>query len=229
MSIKVVKYMNIDKRYINQIEVMINMFTITGGKLKILLFRRDEDPFKGYWMLPSNLLMVNETLEECAQATIDEFIGLEDVYLEQCHMFSKVDRLPNDRILASSFIGLVDNKTVELKSQKGPFYGEWFSINEIPKMVYDYASIVENAILFLRKRMRNISTLKHLYPSDFTLPELQVLYEQVLGKELDRRNFRKKFVNSELLEDTGYKTEGNNGRPAKLYRFKEDTEDRLLF
>lgn len=221
--------MNIDKRYINQIEVMINVFTITGGKLKILLFRRDEDPFKGYWMLPSNLLMVNETLEECAEATIDEFIGLEDVYLEQCHLFSTVDRLPNERILASSFIGLVDNKTVELKAQKGPFHGEWFSINEIPKMVYDYASIVENATEFLRKRMLNIATLKHLYPSDFTLPELQILYEQVLGKELDRRNFRKKFVNSELLEDTGYKTEGNNGRPAKLYRFKEDVEDKLLF
>lgn len=221
--------MNIDKRYINQIEVMISMFTIKDGKLKVLLFRRDEEPFKGYWMLPSNLLMVNETLEECAEATIDEFVGLDEVYLEQCHLFSQVDRLPNDRILASSFIALIDSKSIELKRKKRPFHSEWFSIDAIPKMVYDYASIVENATEFLRRRMLNISILKNLYPSDFTLPELQTLYEQVLGKELDRRNFRKKFVNLDLIEDTGYKTGGHNGRPAKLYRFKDNIEDKILF
>ena len=221
--------MDIDTRYINQIQVIINMFTIKDGKLKVLLFRRDEEPFKGYWMLPSNLLMVNETLEECAKATMDEYIGIEDVYLEQCHLYSEVDRLPSDRILASSFIALVDSKTLELKRQSRNFHSEWFPIDEIPKMVYDYSSIVENATQFLRKRMLNTSILKNLYPSDFTLPELQVLYEQVLGKNLDRRNFRKKFLHLELLEDTGDKTGGHNGRPAKLYRFKENMGDRTLF
>lgn len=221
--------MNVDTRYINQIQVIINMFTITNGKLKVLLFRRDEEPFKGYWMLPSNLLMVNETLEECSEATIDEYVGLEDVYLEQCHLFSQMDRLPGDRILASSFIALVDSKTIELKRKKRPFHSEWFPIDEIPKMVYDYANIVEDAICYLRKRMLNTSMLKYLYPSDFTLPELQILYEQVLGKELDRRNFRKKLLNLDLLEDTGYKTGGHNGRPAKLYRFQENIGDKTLF
>ncbi len=221
--------MDIDTRYINQIQVIINMFTIKDGKLKVLLFRRDEEPFKGYWMLPSNLLMVNETLEECAKATMDEYIGIADVYLEQCYLYSEVDRLPSDRILASSFIALVDSKTLELKRQSRNFHSEWFPIDEIPKMVYDYSSIVENATQFLRKRMLNTSILKNLYPSDFTLPELQVLYEQVLGKNLDRRNFRKKFLHLELLEDTGDKTGGHNGRPAKLYRFKENMGDRTLF
>ncbi len=221
--------MDIDKRYINQIQVIISMFTIKDGKLKVLLFRRDEEPFKGYWMLPSNLLMVNETLEECAKATMDEYIGIDDVYLEQCHLYSEVGRLPNDRILASSFIALVDSKTLELKRKNREFHSEWFPIDEIPKMVYDYANIVENAIQFLRKRMLSSSILIHLYPSDFTLPELQVLYEQVLGKMLDRRNFRKKFLHLELLEDTGYKTGGHNGRPAKLYRFKENIGEKTLF
>ena len=221
--------MDIDTRYINQIQVIINMFTIKDGKLKVLLFRRDEEPLKGYWMLPSNLLMVSETLEECAEATMDEYIGLEDVYLEQCHLYSEVHRLPSDRILASSFIALVDSKTLELKRKQRNFHSEWFPIDEIPKMVYDYANIVEDATQFLRKRMLNTSILKHLYPSDFTLPELQVLYEQILGKPLDRRNFRKKFLHLELLEDTGDKTGGHNGRPAKLYRFKENMGDKTLF
>ena len=221
--------MEVDRRYINQIQVLISMFTIKDGKLKVLLFRRDEDPFKGYWMLPSNLLMVNETLEECLEATLDEYVGMTDVYFEQCHLYSDVNRLPNDRILASSFIALVDSKSLELKRQEREFHSEWFSIDSIPKMVYDYASIVENATQFLRKRMLSTSILKNLYPSDFTLPELQVLYEQVLGKSLDRRNFRKKLLHLELLEDTGDKTGGHNGRPAKLYRFKENIEDKTLF
>ena len=221
--------MDIDKRYINQIEVIINLFTISNGKLKVLLFRRDEDPFKGYWMLPSNLLMTNETLEECADATIDEFTGLDRIYLEQCHLFSKVDRLPNDRILASSFIALADSKTIELNQQKRNFHSEWFAIDEIPKTVYDYASIIADAVQFLRERMLNTATLKYLYPSDFTLPELQILCEQILGKELDRRNFRKKILNMDILEDTKDQTEGHNGRPAKLYRFKENIEDKILF
>ena len=221
--------MEVDRRYINQIQVLISMFTIKDGKLKVLLFRRDEDPFKGYWMLPSNLLMVNETLEECLEATLDEYVGMTDVYSEQCYLYSTVDRLPNDRILASSFIALVDSKSLELKRQEREFHSEWFSIDSIPKMVYDYAAIVENATQFLRKRMLSTSILKHLYPSDFTLPELQVLYEQVLGKTLDRRNFRKKLLHLELLEDTGDKTGGHNGRPAKLYRFKENIGDKTLF
>ncbi len=221
--------MTIDKRYINQIEVMINLFTITNGKLKVLLFRREEEPFKGYWMLPSNLLMVNETLEECAEATIDEFTGLNEIYLEQCHLFSKVDRLPNDRILASSFIALVDSKTLELKQKKRAFHSEWFPVDAIPKTVYDYASIIENATQYLRNQMLNTYTLKRLYPSDFTLPELQILCEQILGTELDRRNFRKKLLNLDILEDTRDKTSGGNGRPAKLYRFKENIGNKFLF
>ena len=77
--------------------------------------------------------------------------------------------------------------------------------------------------------MGNSNILKILFPSDFTLPELQRLYEQILGKKLDRRNFRKKFINLGLIEDTGDKNEGAAGRPAKLYRLKEQIEERNLF
>ena len=101
-----------DNRYINQIEVLVNLFTISKGKLNVLLFRKEEEPFKGYWMLPSNLLMITETIEECAKYTINEMAGIENIYLKQCNVFSKIDRLPNDRILGNSLIGLVDNQTL---------------------------------------------------------------------------------------------------------------------
>lgn len=210
-----------DTRYINQIEILVNLFTISKGKLNVLLFRKEEEPFKGYWMLPSNLLMTSETIEECAKYTINEMAGIEDVYLKQCNVFSKIDRLPNDRILGNSLIGLVDNQTVLLKKQKRNFESAWFPIVELPKMVYDHGDILKDTINYLRKELTNIELLKKLFPSDFTMPELQAVFEEILGKKLDRRNFRKKIINMDILDDTGDKNHIKNGRPAKLYRFKE--------
>lgn len=211
-----------DERYINQIEVLVNLFTIDKGKLKILLFRKEAEPFKGYWMLPSNLLMTKETIFECANDTIKEMSGITEFYLKQCNIFSKIDRLPGDRILANSLIGLIDSQTLMIKREKANTYeSAWFPIEETPKMVYDHGNILDDAIKCLRKELTSVELLKKLFPSDFTLPELQIVFEQILNKELDRRNFRKKFINSEVLDDTGEKNTMKYGRPAKLYRFKE--------
>lgn len=219
-----------DTRYINQIEVLVNLFTIDNGKLKILLFRKLEDPYKGYWMLPSNLLMTSETIEECAEATMDEMVGLKNIFMKQCNVFSKIDRLPNDRILANSLIALIDKESLMVKREPRKYYeSAWFSIEEIPKMVYDHGIILEDSINYLRHELNNVEILKILFPSDFTLPELQVVYEQVLNTKLDRRNFRKKLVNLGLIVDTGDKTGGKTGRPAILYRFSTDKTKNQLF
>lgn len=220
--------MEIDRRYINQIEVLVNAFTIDKNKLKVLLIRRFEEPFKGYWMLPSNLLMTTETIEECAKDTVDEYLGISDIYLKQCNVFSKIDRLPNDRIVANSLIGLIDKESLLLKKKKTEYEGVWFPIDEIPKMVFDHADILKDAVNYLKQQLRNLEILKVLFPSDFTLPELQSVYEQILEKKLDRRNFRKKMLNFDLLEDTGDKNNNKNGRPAKLYRFKEEIEEKIF-
>lgn len=220
--------MEIDRRYINQIEVIVNLFTIDKNKLKVFLIRRTEDPFKGYWMLPSNLLMTNETIEECAGETIQEYLGITDIYTKQCNVFSKVDRLPNERIVANSLIALVDKETLTLKRKTTGYDGVWFPIEEIPKMVFDHTEILRDAISYLKMQLNNVELLKVLFPSDFTMPELQIVYEQILEKELDRRNFRKKILHLDLLEDTGYKNNVGNGRPAKLYRFKDKEEERIF-
>lgn len=214
----------LDRRYINQIEVIINMFMVEKGKLKVLLFRRTEDPFRGYWMLPSNLLMTVETIEECALDTIKEYTSLENVFIKQCNIFSKIDRLPNDRIIANSLIALTDVKNVEhIKSEYSQY--EWFNIDEIPKMVYDHADILKDAICHLKKLlMSDYNLFKNFYPGTFTLPELQEVFEQILDKELDRRNFRKKIVNLGIIEDMNIKNKNGTGRPAKLYSFKDDIE-----
>lgn len=220
--------MDIDKRYINQIEVLVNLFTIDKNKLKVLLVRRDIDPFKGYWMLPSNLLMTSETIESCASDTILEFAGISDVYFKQCNVFSKIDRLPNDRILANSLIGLIDSETLLLKKQSTEFETVWFSLDEIPKMVFDHADILNDAISYLKRQLNNTEMLKRLFPNDFSMPELQTIYEQILDKKLDRRNFSKKMLSMDLLLDTGEKTINKTGRPAKLYRFKDKEIENLF-
>ena len=106
---------------------------------------------------------------------------------------------------------------------------KWFLINELPKIGYDHEEIAINSIETLKKKLLTSESLKTLFPSDFTLPELQKIYEQILGKQLDRRNFRKKFLSLDLIEDTNEKNIGCNGRPAKLYRFKEGIQNINIF
>ena len=212
------------------IESLISIFTIDKGKVKVLLFRKKDEPYKGYWMLPGGILKANESLEESISDYVVENCGFSNLYTEQCHVFSDVERIPDKRVVAITCIGLIDSINVELKQEiPDSIESEWFNISAIPKTIYDHGMIIDKSVDCLRERIINSNVLKILFPSDFTLPELQKVYEQILGKELDRRNFRKKFINLGLIEDTGYKNEGYTGRPAKLYRFKENIEERDLF
>ena len=211
------------------VEVLTNIFTVEKGKLKILLARKNTEPYKGYWELPNKILSNEETLEETKEKILEETIGTSNIYTEQNYTFSKLDRNPNNRILATSYIGLIDSKTIEIKNKKNENNWEWFTINELPKIAVDHKEVIENATELLKTKLVSANILKKLFPSDFTLPELQEIYENIMNKKLDRRNFRKKFINLGLIEDTGYKSEGRSGRPAKLYRFKETIKETYLF
>lgn len=212
----------------NKIEVLINLFTFNKGEIKVLLFKKQDEPFKGYWMLPSNLMLNKETLDECANETLKEKIGITDIYMETCDIFSDIDRIPDTRIVGISVLGIIDtvkaNVSLDIKEE-----AEWFNINNIPKTIYDNGMIIENSIEKLKKELLNTKLLKVFFPSDFTLPELQKLFEQILNKKLDRRNFRKKILKLDIIEDTMEKNISMTGRPAKLYRFKDIEEDRNLF
>ena len=211
------------------VEVLTNIFTVEKGKLKILLARKNTEPYKGYWELPNKILSNEETLEETKEKILEETIGTSNIYTEQNYTFSKLDRNPNNRILATSYIGLIDSKTIGKKKKKNENNWEWFTINELPKIAFDHKEVIENATELLKTKLVSANILKKLFPSDFTLPELQEIYENIMNKKLDRRNFRKKFINLGLIEDTGYKSEGRSGRPAKLYRFKETIKETYLF
>ncbi len=213
--------MNLGKNYNNILETLVSIFTVEDGEMKVLLMRKKTEPYKGYWILPGGLVKNDETLEDCITDAILDKIGLSSMYLEQANSFSDLDRNPEERIIAFSFLGLIDSVTVKLKRiEREEYETNWFSIDSIPKMGYDHDIILNKAIDILKGKLSDYSFLKYLFPSDFTLPELQSVYEQLTRIKIDRRNFRKKILNSELIESTGDKNEGYTGRPANLYRFK---------
>ncbi|MCI5879733.1 MAG: hypothetical protein MRZ34_03000 [Bacillales bacterium] len=218
------------KDLVNYNETLISIFSVFDGELKVLLLRKKTEPYKGYWILPGNLLRCDETIENNITDAVYDLTGLTNVYIEQTYSFSALDRNPDYRLIAISHIGLVDSTTVEIKrEERENVESEWFKITDLPKLAFDHEMILNKNIKYLYSKIINSNILKILFPSDFTLPELQKVYEQVLDKPLDRRNFRKKFIALDLVEDTLEKNTGFNGRPAKLYRFKDDIKERNLF
>lgn len=212
------------------LENLVSIFTVERGALKVLLMRKKSDPYRGYWILPSSIITNKETLEDNLHTIVQNRLGLPKIYLEQGHVFSGLDRDPDERVVGISYIGLIDYQRFMMKrEERMDIEFALFDIGNIPKMGYDHEEVVKDSIKILRKKLLNCDVLKNLFPSDFTLPEIQRVYEQILGHSLDRRNFRKKFVNLGIVIDTGEKNIGGNGRPGKLYRLSEGLKDRDLF
>ncbi len=212
------------------IETLISMFTVEDGEIKVLLMRKKTEPYKGYWILPGDFIKNDETLEDTIIDAVYDKLGIASMYLEQAGSYSAIDRNPESRVIAFSFFGLVDIVSIKLKRVENSEYEtNWFSIDSIPKMGYDHDIILNKTIDILKNKLNDYSFLKYLFPSDFTLPEIQNVYEQLNRVKVDRRNFRKKILNSELIESTGDKNEGFMGRPANLYRFKSESNSVSTF
>lgn len=209
------------------IETLLGVFTIDKGEIRVLLMKRKTDPYKGYWCLPGDLLKEN-TLDENIKSLINN-LGIPNLYLQQNKSYAGME-FERFNSLAVSYIGLIDSITYVLKKEeREDIELEWFDVNSLPKMAFEHDVIVKELYDYFKKQIVNSNILRILFPSDFTLPELQRIYEQVLNKELDRRNFRKKLMNLGYIVDTGDINEGYTGRPAKLYRFKDEIEEKNLF
>lgn len=212
------------------LENIISIFTIEKGTLKVLLQRKKTEPYKGYWRLPGNILNNAITIEQNIDEILDETIGTSNIYKEQVYTFSNIDRYPSERIIATTYVALTDNKTIEIKKEDTQIEDtDWFDINALPKIAFDHKEIMDKAREELKSKLTNTTILKKLFPSDFTLPELQNTFESIMNIKLDRRNFRKKFITLGIIEETGYNNIGGSGRPAKLYRFKENIKETNLF
>ena len=215
------------KLYENQgIHVITSLFTVEQGVVKVLLIKRNNEPFYGDWVLTGGALYNNETLEEGAKRELKEKTGIDNVPLKQFKAFGKIDRSPVMRMVAIGYIGIIDSKRVNiLRKTRNTKDADWVPIDKVPHLGYDHNEILEEAIEELKKDIINSNILKSLFPDGITIPELQKTYESILGRKFDRRNFRKKILSLNLLEDTNELGRFEGNKPAKIYRFKDKIDE----
>lgn len=220
-----------NKLYKNQgIHVITALFTIEEGITKVLLIKRKNNPFKGDWVLTGGALYNNEDLEEGAYREIKEKTGIENINIKQFKAFGKVNRSPVMRMVAIGFIGVIDWKRVKvLRETENTSNADWFPIDKIPPLGFDHEEILHDALIQLQKEIVKSNILKSLFPDGVTLPELQKTYEAILNKKFDRRNFRKKMLNLDLIEDTNKVDKFEGNKPAKVYKFKENIKGKDIF
>jgi 8-oxo-dGTP diphosphatase len=197
------------------------IFGFEAGELKVLLIERNEDPFKDWWALPGNLVENDEGIEGAAERILYELTGLRELHMEQFHTFGDVGRHPLGRVITVAYyalIRIIGKKEVKPITQyaKKAF---WHSINDLPKLGFDHSQIFETSIQKLRRRLSYQPIAFELLPEKFTLTQLQLLYEAILNKKLDKRNFRKKMLSYGFLKELDEKQKGVSYRAAKLYKF----------
>ena len=219
-----------NKKYKNQgIHVITALFTVEMGVTKVLLIKRKNEPFLGDWVLTGGALYNDEDLEVGALRELKEKTGIEGIDIKQFKTFGKVHRSPLMRMIAVGFIGVIDSKRVKvLRETKNTSNADWFPIDKIPPLGYDHEEILKDALVELQKQIVKSNILKSLFPEGVTMPELQKTYEAILNKKFDRRNFRKKILSLDLIEDTDKFDNFEGRKPAKIYKFKKEIEDKEI-
>ena len=212
------------------IHVITAIFTVEQGITKVLLIKRKNEPFRGDWVLTGGALYNNEDLEAGALREIEEKTGITGISIKQFKAFGKVDRSPVMRMVAVGFVGVIDSNRVKVwRETRDTSNADWFPINKIPPLGFDHNEILEEALKELQKLIVKTNILKSLFPDGVTIPELQKTYEAILNKKFDRRNFRKKILSLNLIEDTNKSDRFEGNKPAKVYQCKNIIEDRDIF
>lgn len=195
------------------------VFGLDETELKVLLIQRLVEPFQHYWALPGGFVRMDEDLDEAARRELAEETSLTNVYLEQLCTVGTVGRDPRGRVVTVAYYALAKLSDHDARAASDAENAGWFSIHALPELAFDHSQIVDTALERLRAKVRYAPIGFELLPRKFTLSQLQKLYETVLERELDKRNFRKKILSMELLVDTGQMEQGVAHRAARLYRF----------
>lgn len=203
------------------VTVDVILFAFWQGALQVLLVRRGAEPFRDCWALPGGFVRMGESLEEAAAREMEEETGVRNVYLEQLYTFGEPDRDPRGRVITVAYFALLSAPEVARMTVQGgddAREAHWWNVYELPTLSFDHARIITYGLRRLRWKLEWTALGFLLLPEQFTLSELQQVYETVLNESLDKRNFRRKILAADIIEETGRYREGDH-RPAKLYRF----------
>ncbi|MDP4149154.1 MAG: NUDIX domain-containing protein [Bacteroidota bacterium] len=196
------------------------IFGFDDNELKVLLIKSDLEGFEDKFSLLGDLVHNHEDLDQAAYRILRERTGMDDVYLEQVRSFGQIGRHPAGRVVTIAYASLVNIEHHKLKILANEVH--WHRVTTISEMAFDHKTILMVCYEWLQRRIQEHPLGFSLLPKQFSLRELQNLYEAILDVKLDRRNFRKKFFSMDLLEDTGELETDVPHRPGKLYRFNYD-------
>ncbi len=204
------------------------VFGLDDEDLKVLLIQRDGQPFAGQWALPGGFAVVGESLEEAARRELAEETGLKGVFLEQLYTFSEPDRDPREHVVTVAYFALVNLSEHQVQAATDARNAAWFEMSDVPGLAFDHDLILQTAYERLQGKIRYQPIGFELLPDKFTLRQLQGMYEKILDRTLDKRNFRKKILKMDIVEELDEIETDVAHRAARLYRFDKDKYDQMV-
>ena len=204
------------------------VFGFDEAALKVLLIERHAEPFRGRWALPGGFVRRDESLEEAARRQLQEETGITRLFLEQLFTFGDVERDPRERAVTVAYYALVKLSDHRVRAASDAARAAWFAVDDLPALAFDHAAIVDAALARLKGKVRYQPIGFELLPPKFTLSQLQHLYETILERPLDKRNFRKKILSMEFLVELDEIEQDVAHRAARLYSFNRRKYDQLV-
>ncbi|MBR1569571.1 MAG: NUDIX domain-containing protein [Bacteroidales bacterium] len=200
------------------------IFGFEGGELSLLLLKRNFQPALGEWSLMGGFVEEGESMDDAARRIAASLTGLTDLYMRQVKTYGEVGRDPGERVLSTAYYALVDINRYnrDLVREHNAF---WVRLPEVPHLIFDHDSMVADALRFMRYQASVKPVGLNLLPEEFTLPQLQALYEAIFGEPLDKRNFRKRIASMPYIEKTGGVDKSLSRKGAALYRFDPERYD----
>ncbi|APS38625.1 NUDIX hydrolase [Salegentibacter sp. T436] len=203
------------------------VFSFEKSYLEVLLVQHGEGISKGKWGLPGGWIKKEEDIDVAADRLLSELTGVKDIYLEQVKTFGKPDRFPLGRVITVGYYALINREDFKVKAGFTASEAKWYRIKDIPDLIYDHNEILQSSLNRLRGKVKRAPIGFNLLPEKFTLLQLMQLYTEILDVEMDKSNFRRKFLKMKLLQEAGGKQTGVSHRAAKLYRFDEEIYQNL--
>ena len=204
-----------------QLSVDAVVFGYEAGNISILLIKRKYEPFKDKWAIPGGFVLDDESLEEAVERELKDETGIKINYLEQLYTFGKPNRDPRGRVVSIAYFGLIRPNTFKIYASTDAEQVQWFNINDLPDLSFDHKEILDAAIKRLKGKITYEPIGFELLDTKFPFSDLEKLYSTLLGREVDRRNFRKKIMGLNVLDELEEKVSKGSGRPANLFQFNQ--------
>lgn len=197
-----------------------------SADVRVLLIKRAYAPYKNSWAIPGGFIKENETLDAAAQRELEEETGVQNIFIEQLYTFGNLNRDPRGHVISVAYFALINLEEHPTSAATDAKDAQWFKLSELPELAFDHSEILDIAIKRLDSKVRYQPIGFELLPDKFTLSELQSLYETILGRALNRRNFRSKILKMDILEQLERQKDVPH-RPAFLYKFNKEKYEEL--